>query len=150
VINMGSTLIVLAMVLAIWVFVIARARKELFPTALIGEFGLDKDDRMADDVQCHAARVAWRGSGDKVARFSGVSMIGQDQNMLVIKQRNAIQRLFPSIAIPKSRLQYVGTEFVWSAVGRFDVYNIEEIESGQLLLPPNFIEIPLMSSGVRS
>tara|TARA_R110002049_G_scaffold20717_3_gene75882 strand:- start:9425 stop:9817 length:393 start_codon:yes stop_codon:yes gene_type:complete len=112
--------------------------REPFYAALIRRYGLDKLDSTFDDIECKFRFYGWRQSSNAIARVGSLSKIGVGSDTIILRVTKPFDIVFPTLAIPKKDLSYVGTEFVWSAVSKFDVFNVQNSEEVQLLLPVGY------------
>ena len=78
-------------------------------------------------------------AGKSVARTSGVSKLAVTHDSLFIAQPPLINKLIPTIEIPLRSLSRVDSRFYWSAMSRFDAFEIGGISDGKLLLPVGLV-----------
>jgi hypothetical protein len=132
-------LLVAVLIVLVWLIVPIRARNEPFLSELVSRYPFDTLGQSDPRIDYVRKYFGWRDTGRRTSRFSGMSKLGTSDDMLVLKHPLLFRSLIPSIAVPKQRLRYVGTEFLWSAVRKFDVFEVDGLPSGQLLLPVNFV-----------
>ena len=113
--------------------VVRDASKEPLMAALIERFSAT--DEIATNVELRRHLFGWMHAGDSVVRTSGTSKLAITSDSLVISQLPLVNKLIPTIAIPFESLSKVDTRFCWSAMSRFDVFEIDGISDGRLLLP---------------
>ena len=133
------TILALVVIAYVWHSLLVQAKNEKFISHLVDRYRMNDASNAGKNVKCKYAGIAWRESGKKVARFSGVSKVGIGESHLIIRQPIGAKAIIPDIAIPKNDLTFVRTEFVWSALRRFDVYTVRATDSGQLLLPVSLV-----------
>ena len=105
--------------------------------ALIEKYPADDDS--ARDVSLKRHFFGSISAGKSVARTSGVSKLAVTHDSLFIAQPPLINKLIPTIEIPLRSLSRVDSRFYWSAMSRFDAFEIGGISDGKLLLPVGLV-----------
>lgn len=96
-------------------------------------------DEIAKDVDLRRRFHGWVDAGSSIARTSGTSKLGVTQDSLLVSQLPLVSKLIPTIEIPLESLSKVDSRFFWSAMSRFDVFEIDGISNGKLLLPVGLV-----------
>jgi hypothetical protein len=117
--------------------VVRDAANEPFMAALIERFRAADESTL--DIDLRRRFFGWLQAGASVARISGTSKLAVGDDSLLITQLPVVNKLIPTIKIPLESLSKVDTRFFWSAMSRFDVFEIEGISDGRLLLPVGLV-----------
>jgi hypothetical protein len=105
--------------------------------ALIEQFRAT--NKIQKDVDLRRRNYGWVDGGSFVVRFSGSSKLAVSDDSLLISQLPLVRKLMPAIEIPLESLSKVDSRFFWSALRRFDVFEINGISNGKLLLPVGLV-----------
>lgn len=128
---------VVSLIALVWFFVARDSAKEPFMAALIEKY--PAKDNSARDINLKRHFFGTINAGNLVVRTSGVSKLAVTHDSLFIAQPPLINKLFPTIEIPLRSLSRVDSRFYWSAVSRFDTFEIDGISGGKLLLPVGLV-----------
>ncbi|MCJ7591063.1 MAG: hypothetical protein MUO51_06885 [Woeseiaceae bacterium] len=101
--------------------------------ALIEKYPANDDSARGINLKRHF--FGWISAGKSVVRTSGVSKLAVTHDSLFIAQPPLINKLIPTIEIPLRSLLRVDSRFYWSAVSKFDAFEIVGISEGKLPLP---------------
>ena len=138
--------IILAVILCIVLISISGARytaREPFMAALIEKYRAKDDAARSVNLKMRPIGLAQEGSW--FIRTSGTSRIGIDNNSLYIVQPPLIARAIPTIEIPLHCLSLIDSKYLLFAFSRFDVFEIDGISNGQILLPVGLFAKPVKS-----
>lgn len=116
-----------------------KAGREPLFVALFERYGRNELEHFSEEIKLKFKFLGWRSSSKSIPHFNGMSRLGVSKDTLIIVQPRPFRRAFPTIAIPRKDLIYVGTESSWGGLSRLDVFEIEGIAGGQLLLPAGFV-----------
>jgi len=106
-------------------------------SVLIEKFPANDDSTRDINLKRHF--VGSISTGKSVVRTSGVSKLAVTHDSLFIAQPPLINKLIPTIRIPLRSLSRVDSRFYWSAMSRFDAFEIGGISDGKLLLPVGLV-----------
>ena len=136
----------LAVLLCIVLMAISGARnsaRDPFMAALIEKYRAK--DNATRSVNLKMRYIGWTQPGRVISRTSAISKIGFDHEALYIKQMFLAARVIPTIRIPMDCLSLVDTKLVWSAFLKVDVFEIDGISNGRILLPVGLVAEPVKS-----
>lgn len=107
--------------------------REPFLSSLIGIYKAEDDQTHGIDFKMRY--IGWTQAGRVFSRTSGLGKIGFDDEALYIRQMFLAARSIPTIRIPVDCLSLVDSKLVWTAFSKVDVFDIDGINEGQILLP---------------
>ncbi len=148
IIDFLAIIVVGAVIVFIGFRVMRDAADEPFMAALIQRFRAS--DEIAQDIELKRRIYGWTHTGSSVARTSGTSKLAVAHDALFIAQLPLVKRVIPTIEIPLESLSKVDSRFFWSAMSRFDVFEIDGIPDGNLLLPIGLVSTESRKGDQRS
>ena len=128
---------VVALVAFIGFRVVRDAANEPLMAALIARFR--SNDEIANSIEMRRRLFGWIQTGDSVVRTSGTSKLAVADDSLFIAQLPLANKLIPTLQIPLESISKVDCRFFWSAMSRFDVFEIDGVSDGKLLLPVGLV-----------
>ena len=132
-----AIVVVGALVAFIGFRVVRDAANEPLMAALIEQFR--SNDEIAESVKMRRQPFGWIQKDDSVVRSSGTSKLAVADDSLLITQLPLVNKLIPTLKIPLDSLSKVDSRFFWTALSRFDVFEIEGVSDGKLLLPVGLV-----------
>jgi hypothetical protein len=132
-----TTVAILVLIALIWFLVVRDGAKEPFMAALIEKFPAIEGSVTNIALKRHF--IGWTTAGSSIARTSGISRLGIAHDSLFIVEPPLIDKLIPTTQIPLKSLSKIDSRFFWSAMSRFDVFKIDGISEGSLLLPVGLV-----------
>lgn len=133
--NFVLTAMILILIGGIW-FVVARSIVgEPYLAALLEKYGTREVTETAQKIVYRNSLYGWYEDSKDTARCSWISRLGVDSSSLIVKQPKIVRSVYPNLIIPREHLEFIESKFIWSAFSRLDVFKVNGIEGGKLLLP---------------
>ena len=105
--------------------------------ALIERFRFNHE--IPNGIEMKRRLFGWLQAGDSVVRTSGTSKLAVTSDSLLIAEPPLVDKLIPTLEIPLDSLSKVDSRFFWSAMSKLDVFEIDGVSEGKLLLPVGLI-----------
>jgi hypothetical protein len=122
----------------VWFYYRRQPKRDPFIEALQERYRID--DATSIDTPLKLRVYAWKRAGFFSSPWiHGYHKIGVDEDFLYLTSMGMFWEAGPTARIPLCDLSLVGTKFFWIPLLSFDVYDINGVPTGQLLLPVSFL-----------